>query len=157
MQGITSVSSSDDTITITIPDYDEYRLDDSMSVDLSSSVIYTTDNTTGISPGYGAIPSPGTITIGNSNGPYTFSNPTWNPVSSESSLNLGEDFSIVAPHNGPAKMVYKDQELEIGQLFGMFNAFKTLLKSVAEDSEFCAKHPEIRDMAYGYLVEELKR
>jgi len=148
------MSSSDDTITITIPDYDEYRLDDSMSVDLSSSVIYTTDNTTGISPGYGAIPSPGTITIGNSSGPYTFSN----PVSSESSIKLGEDFSIIASNNGgPAKMVYKDQELEIGQLFGMFNAFKTLLKSVADDPEFCAKHPEIRDMAYGYLVEELKR
>jgi hypothetical protein len=47
--------------------------------------------------------------------------------------------------------------MEIGQLFGMFNAFKTLLKSVADDPEFCAKHPEIRDMAYGYLVEELKR
>lgn len=152
-------SSSSDTITITIPDYDEYReyrSDDSMTVDLSSSV-WTTTGTNGISPGYGAIPSPGTITIGSSSSPYTFSNPTWNPVSSESSIKLGEDFSIVAPQDGPAKMVYKDQQMEIGELFGMFNAFKTLLKSVAEDPEFCAKHPEIRDMAYGYLVEELKR
>jgi hypothetical protein len=47
--------------------------------------------------------------------------------------------------------------MEIGQLFGMFNAFKVLLKSVAEDPDFCNKHPEIRDMAYGYLIEELKR
>jgi hypothetical protein len=151
--------NSADTITITIPDYDEYRPDDSSVIDLNgltSSMIYTTDNTGGVSPGYGAVPSPGTITIGSTSGPYTFSNPTWSGPN-ESSIKLGEDFSIVASPDNSAKMIYKGQELEIGQLFGMFNAFKTLLKSVAEDSEFCAKHPEIRDMAYGYLIEELKR
>ena len=74
-----------------------------------------------------------------------------------SSIQVGEDFSIVAPKDGPASFKYKDQEMEIGQLFSMFNAFKTLLKSVANDKEFCDRHPEIRDMAYGYLVEELKK
>lgn len=152
-----------DTITISANDFaeNEYQINDSMTIDTSmlsgsistitlssspgsagsSGYVYATNGT----GGYGAVPNPSNWAIGSQYQP------------NESSIKIGEEFSIVAPKDGPAKIVHKDQEMEIGQLFGMFNAFKTLLKSVAEDPEFCAKHPEIRDMAYGYLVEELKR
>lgn len=163
--------NSSDTITISVNDYAENEyLDNTTTIDTSmlsgstistitlggaggagsSGYVYSTNGT----GGYGAIPLP----IGsngvfiNSGSGYSFTNPQ-----TETGIKLGEEFSIVAPKDGGAKLIYKDQEMEIGQLFGMFNAFKTLLKSVAEDPEFCAKHPEIRDMAYGYLVEELKR
>lgn len=79
------------------------------------------------------------------------------PALVENSIQLGEDFSISAPEDGPAVFRYKDQKMEIGQLFSMFNAFKTLLKNVADDKDFCERHPEIKDIAYGYLVEELKK
>ena len=147
-----------DTITITQTD-DMYHLDDTVTIDTSmlsgstitsanAGYVYTTNGTSG----YGAVPP--SIGIGTT-GPYTF-----NPAINETSIKIGDNFSIIGPgpgQSGPTKFKYKEQEIELGQLFGMFNAFKTLLKSVAEDPEFCAKHPEIRDMAYGYLVEELKR
>jgi hypothetical protein len=147
-----------DTITITQTD-DTYHLDDTVTIDTSmlsgstitsanAGYVYSTNGT----GGYGAIPP--SIGIGTT-GPYTF-----NPAINETSIKIGDNFSIIGPRpgqSGPTKFKYKEQEIELGQLFGMFNAFKTLLKSVADDPEFCAKHPEIRDMAYGYLVEELKR
>ena len=155
------------TITIiSVNDYAENEyLDSTMTIDTSmlsgstitlgsqgggagSGYVYTTNGT----GGYSAVPP--SIGIGTT-GPYTF-----NPAINETSIKIGDDFSIIGPgpgHSGPTKFKYKDQEIELGQLFGMFNAFKTLLKSVADDTEFCAKHPEIRDMAYGYLIEELKR
>lgn len=147
--------NSSDTITISVDDYaqNEYQLDNYMTVD--TSVISGSTITLG-GAGNGGFGASGSVYTTNNTGSYTFANPTWQ-IPNESSIKLGEEFSIVAPQDGPAKMVYKNQEMEIGQLFGMFNAFKTLLKSVADDPEFCAKHPEIRDMAYGYLVEELKR
>lgn len=106
----------------------------------------------------------GTITLGSStvnsgmwtNG-TTSSTISFAPTPSESSIQVGEDVAISAPSDGPAVLRYKDQEIEIGQLFSMFNAFKSLLKGVANDTEFCERHPEIRDMAYGYLIEELKK
>jgi hypothetical protein len=149
-----------DTITISANDFAENEyLDSTMTIDTSmlsgstitsanAGYVYTTNGT----GGYGAVPP--SIGIGTT-GPYTF-----NPAPNETSIKIGDDFSIIGPgteQSGPTKFKYKDQEIELGQLFGMFNAFKTLLKSVADDPEFCAKHPEIRDMAYGYLVEELKR
>lgn len=142
--------NSSDTITISVDDYaqNEYQLDNYMTIDTS----LVSGSTVTLS-GAGAS---GSVYTANNTGSYTFANPTFQ-MPNESSIKLGEEFSIVAPQDGPAKMVYKNQEIEIGQLFGMFNAFKTLLKSVADDPEFCVKHPEIRDMAYGYLVEELKR
>jgi hypothetical protein len=152
-----------DTITISVNDYAENEyLDSTMTIDTSmlsgstitlggaggggavSGYVYTT-NSTG---GYGAVPNPGAWAIGSNFHP------------NESHIKIGDDFSIIGPgtgQSGPTKFKYKDQEIELGQLFGMFNAFKTLLKSVADDPEFCAKHPEIRDMSYGYLIEELKR
>ena len=156
-----------DTITISVNDFaeNEYQINDSMTIDTSmlsgstitlggagggasAGYVYSTNGT----GGYGAIPP--SIGIGTT-GPYTF-----NPAINETSIKIGDDFSIIGPgpgQHGPTKFKYKDQEVELGQLFGMFNAFKTMLKSVADDPEFCDKHPEIRDMAYGYLVEELKR
>lgn len=151
--------SDSDTITITATDYNDYSfdsmtsvttlLDDTITLNGATGSIYTTNNT-----GYVTISPP----IGsngvfvNSGSGYSFTNPT-----TETSIKVGEEFSIVASHDSGAKLIYKDQEMEIGQLFGMFNAFKVLLKSVAEDPDFCNKHPEIRDMAYGYLIEELKK
>jgi hypothetical protein len=151
-----------DTITISANDFAENEyLDSTMTIDTSmlsgstitlggagSGYVYTTNGT----GGYGAVPP--SIGIGTT-GPYTF-----NPAINETSIKIGDDFSITGPgpgQSGPTKFKYKDQEIELGQLFGMFNAFKTMLKSVADDPEFRAKHPEIRDMAYGYLIEELKR
>ena len=157
--------NSSDTITISVSDYAENEyLDNTTTIDTSmlsgstistitlggaggagsSGYVYSTNGT----GGYGAVPHPGTWGIGSNFHP------------TESHIKIGDDFSIIGPgtgQSGPTKFKYKDQEIELGQLFGMFNAFKTLLKSVADDPEFCAKHPEIRDMAYGYLVEELKR
>jgi hypothetical protein len=142
-----------DTITISANDFAENEyLDSTMTID--TSMLSGSTITLG-GAGVGSLAS-GSVYTTNNTGGYTFAKPTWQ-MPNESSIKIGEEFSIVASHDGPAKMVYKDQEIEIGQLFGMFNAFKTLLKSVADDPEFCAKHPEIRDMAYGYLVEELKR
>jgi len=140
-----------DTITITQTN-DTYQLDNTMTIDTSmlSGATITSANAGYVHSGYGAIPRG----IGTS-GPYTF-----NPAINETSIKIGDDFSIIGPcahAGGPTKFKYKDQEIELGQLFGMFNAFKAMLKSVAQDPEFCAKHPEIRNMAYGYLVEELKR
>ena len=136
----------DSTITITLPSSDSMSWDNNMY----SPVIDTTL----------ANASTITITGGNVGQVYSINGngaSTWGPIPSDSSIKLGEDFEIVAPTDGPAKMVHKGQELEIGQLFGMFNAFKSLLKVVAEDPAFCEKHPEIRDMAYSYLIEEIKR
>lgn len=76
---------------------------------------------------------------------------------SDIGLKIGEDFSITVPEGGTPEMVYKDQVLKIEELIGMVNSFKILLKAVASDEDFCKKYPEIKDLAYGYLLEEFKR
>lgn len=152
--------------TIKLDNY-EYT-DDSFSWSTGSDTIILD---AGASPNYYVTDSTniGTITLGNNIGSGTtmWTTTTTNTISpapapsftfgNESSIQVGDDFAISAPADGPAVLRYKDQEMEVGQLFSMFNAFKSLLKSVADDKDFCERHPEIRDMAYGYLVEELKK
>jgi hypothetical protein len=75
----------------------------------------------------------------------------------DSSIQLGEDFVIKAPKGKSPVFSFKGQELSVENMFSMFGAFKTMLAAVAKDEEFCKKHPEIRDLAYGYMLEELKK
>jgi hypothetical protein len=75
-------------------------------------------------------------------------------------ISVGSDFSISGPTKGnetPVILKYKEQTLDVGEMFSMFAAFKGLLKVVAKDDEFCKRHPEVAELAQGFLLEELKR
>lgn len=136
---------------------DTITLDIGSNMAAGSTEYYISDST---SIGTITIPSGGhgQVLTTNNTGYNTWVSPNISFGGNDSSsIQVGEDFSIIAPKDGAVSFKYKGQEMEVGQLFSMFNAFKTLLKSVADDKEFCDRHPEIRDMAYGYLVEELKK
>jgi hypothetical protein len=75
-------------------------------------------------------------------------------------ISVGSDFSISGPTKGNDQAVtlkYKEKTLDVGEMFSMFAAFKGLLKVVAKDDEFCKRHPEVAELAQGFLLEELKR
>lgn len=75
-------------------------------------------------------------------------------------ISVGSDFSISGPTKGnetPVTLKYKDKTLDVGEMFSMFAAFKGLLKVVATDEDFCKRHPEVAELAQGFLLEELKR
>ena len=79
-------------------------------------------------------------------------------VNPAANISLGDKFSIENPNDGSAPFIrYKDKKLPIDQLFSMVGAFKVMLIAVAKDEEFCNKHPEIRDLAYSYMLEELSK
>lgn len=164
-----STANAVDSVTVTSVGSD-YSLDDTVTV--NTNYMGTSG---GYVPGYGTTPqvfvhpiSPNTGSpLSNSGMVYTIgtttttnsTGPMWTTPTNNASIKIGSEFEIVAPNDGsgPTVLKYKDQEIEVGQLFSMVNVFKVLLKSVANDSEFCERHPEIRDLAYQYLIEELKR
>lgn len=164
-----STANAVDSVTVTSVGSD-YSLDDTVTVNTNCM-----GTSGGYVPGYGPTPLPVASTtispntgspLSNSGMVYTIgttttnsTGPMWTTMPNNASIKIGSEFEIVAPNDGSGTTVlkYKDQEIEVGQLFSMVNVFKVLLKSVASDSEFCERHPEIRDLAYQYLIEELKR
>lgn len=159
-----STANAVDSVTVTSVGSD-YSLDDTVTVNTNYM-----GASGGYVPGYGPTPQPISPNTGsplsNSGMVYTIgttttnsTGPMWTTLPNNASIKIGSEFEIVAPNDGssPTVLKYKDQEIEVGQLFSMVNVFKVLLKSVANDSEFCERHPEIRDLAYQYLIEELKR
>ena len=149
------------TITITDPSggySSDYYLDDSISIGAiganNGGTGYVTINTANnisnsvwsIGGGAGA----GSVLTSNGAG-VGWVNPAAN-------ITLGDEFSIENPNNGGVPFIkYKDKKLPIDQLFSMVGAFKTMLTAVAKDDEFCERHPEIRDLAYAYMLEELSK
>jgi hypothetical protein len=159
-----STANAVDSVTVTSVGSD-YSLDDTVTVNtnyMGASGGYVSGygptppvgkNITISSNSIGSLSNSGQVYISGANGT------AWVNQPNTASVKIGNDFEIVATSDGsgPTKLKYKDQEIEVGQLFSMVNVFKVLLKSVADDPKFCERHPEIRDLAYQYLIEELKR
>lgn len=152
------LTSDGDTIDLSnISDMDTISISGSNSMSGAyGNAGHVTINTTGTGGGAGGVftvsgigGGAGTVWTTNGTGGFGWQSPPAN-------IQVGQEFSIVNPSDGSAPFIqYKDKKLYIDQLFSMVGAFKTMLSAVAKDEEFCKKHPEIRDLAYAYMLEEL--